>query len=64
MKAVNGKKVLLGVSLGTIMAFGTMSSAFAADLNHPNAAVHKHVNSLTAPTLSAVAGNASLPSLN
>jgi uncharacterized membrane protein YkoI len=34
MKKINFKKVICGVSLGTVMAFGSMSSAFAADLNH------------------------------
>jgi uncharacterized membrane protein YkoI len=35
MKKVNYKKVVFAVSLGTVMALGSMSSAFAADLNHP-----------------------------
>jgi hypothetical protein len=103
MKAVNCKKVVLGVSLGTIMALGSMSSAFAADNNHgthattttqataahshtttttttPAEAAHSHTTTTTpaeaahshgdtastvtvgaAPTLSAVAGTATLP---
>jgi uncharacterized membrane protein YkoI len=36
MKMVTFKKVICGVSLGTVMALGSMSSAFAADLNHSN----------------------------
>jgi hypothetical protein len=35
MNKVNFKKVILGVSLGTVMALGSMSSAFAADINQP-----------------------------
>jgi uncharacterized membrane protein YkoI len=35
MNKVNFKKVVLGVSLGTVMALGSMSSAFAANINHP-----------------------------
>jgi hypothetical protein len=69
MKTLNYKKVVVGVSLGTIMALGSMSSAFAADLNHTmlpanKVQSHQHVNLLTsgaAPTLSAVAGTATLP---
>jgi nucleoside-specific outer membrane channel protein Tsx len=74
MKAVNYKKVVVGVFLGTIMAIGSMSSAFAADYNHtkvhhttvPAKKVesHQNVTLLTAgaaPTLSAVAGTATLP---
>jgi uncharacterized membrane protein YkoI len=37
MNKVNFKKVVFGVSLGTVMALGSMSSAFAADINHPTA---------------------------
>jgi uncharacterized membrane protein YkoI len=37
MNNVNFKKVVFGVSLGTVMALGSMSSAFAADINHPTA---------------------------
>jgi uncharacterized membrane protein YkoI len=37
MKMVTFKKVICGVSLGTVMALGSMSSAFAADINHPTA---------------------------
>jgi hypothetical protein len=77
MKAV--KKVIFGVSLGTIMALSTMSSAFAADLNHSkgnhtmvnhptapakNVGSHQHGQELSggaAPTLSVVAGQATLP---
>jgi hypothetical protein len=81
MKTVNYKKVVFGVSLGTIMALGSMSSAFAADLNHSKvpankagthqqgnpankAGTHQHGNlwaSGAAPTLSAAAGTATLP---
>jgi uncharacterized membrane protein YkoI len=37
MNKVNFKKVIFGLSLGTVMALGFMSSAFAADINHPTA---------------------------
>ena len=37
MNKVNFKKVVCGVSLGTVMVLGSMSSAFAADINHPTA---------------------------
>jgi uncharacterized membrane protein YkoI len=37
MNKVNFKKLVFGVSLGTVMALGSMSSAFAADINHPSA---------------------------
>jgi uncharacterized membrane protein YkoI len=37
MNKVNFKKVALGLSLGTVMALGSMSSAFAADINHSTA---------------------------
>jgi uncharacterized membrane protein YkoI len=37
MNKVNFKKVVLGVSLGTVMALGSISSAFAADIQHPTA---------------------------
>jgi hypothetical protein len=69
MKTLNYKKVVFGVSLGTIMALGSMSSAFAADLNHTMGSAnkgqsHQHGTFMTggaAPTLSAVAGTATLP---
>jgi hypothetical protein len=73
MKAVNYKKVVLGMSLGTVMVLGSMSSAFAADNNHgnhtttttPTPAEAAHSHAATAPTsaatLSAVAGSATLP---
>jgi hypothetical protein len=35
MNKVNFKKVVFGLSLGTVMALGSMSSAFAADNNLP-----------------------------
>jgi uncharacterized membrane protein YkoI len=35
MKKVRFKKVVFGVSLGTVMVLASMSSAFAADLNTP-----------------------------
>jgi uncharacterized membrane protein YkoI len=35
MKKVNFKKLVCGVSLGTVMALGSMSSVFAADINQP-----------------------------
>jgi uncharacterized membrane protein YkoI len=35
MNKGNFKKVVLGVSLGTVMAISSMSSAFAADINQP-----------------------------
>jgi hypothetical protein len=90
LKTVNYKKVVFGVSLGTIMALGSMSSAFAADLNHTKKGQsyqhgnqaragqsYQHgnqskegrsnqhgtlLNGGAAPTLSAVAGTATLPS--
>jgi uncharacterized membrane protein YkoI len=37
MNKVNFKKIVCGVSLGTVMVLGSMSSAFAADNNHPTA---------------------------
>jgi uncharacterized membrane protein YkoI len=37
MNKVNFKKVVFGVSLGTVMALGSMSSAFAADIHQPAA---------------------------
>jgi uncharacterized membrane protein YkoI len=36
MKKVNFKKVVFGVSLGTVVILGSMSSAFAADINRPS----------------------------
>jgi uncharacterized membrane protein YkoI len=41
MKKVTFKKVVCGVSLGTVMALGSISSAFAADINHPTAPAKK-----------------------
>ncbi|SEC05689.1 PepSY domain-containing protein [Paenibacillus sp. GP183] len=41
MNKVNFKKVVFGVSLGTVMALGSMSSAFAADINNPTAQAKK-----------------------
>src|SRR6478672_6274439 len=35
MNKVNFKKIVCGVSLGTVMVLGSMSSAFAADINYP-----------------------------
>jgi uncharacterized membrane protein YkoI len=35
MNKFNFKKVVCGVSLGTVMVLGSMSSAFAADINQP-----------------------------
>jgi uncharacterized membrane protein YkoI len=43
MNKVNFKKVVLGVSLGTVMALGSMSSAFAAD----STAAHSHTTTTT-----------------
>jgi uncharacterized membrane protein YkoI len=40
MNKFNYKKVVFGVSLGTVMVLGSMSSAFAADNNHPSAQNH------------------------
>jgi uncharacterized membrane protein YkoI len=41
MNKVYFKKVVCGVSLGTVMVLGSMSSAFAADINHPATQVKK-----------------------
>jgi uncharacterized membrane protein YkoI len=41
MNKVNFKKIVFGVSLGTVMVLGSMSSAFAADNNHPTAQTKK-----------------------
>ena len=35
MNKVNFKKIVCGVSLGTVMVLGSISSAFAANINHP-----------------------------
>jgi hypothetical protein len=53
LNKLNFKKVVCGVSLGTVMVLGSMSSAFAADINHPTAQTWT-VDA--APTLSAVIG--------
>jgi uncharacterized membrane protein YkoI len=60
MKKGNFKKVVFGVSLGTVMALGSMSSAFAADLNHSTGTVKKiespqHVKLLTEIQAKAIA---------
>jgi hypothetical protein len=65
MKAVNYKKVVCGVSLGTVMVLGSMSSAFAADNNHGNhtttttqaTAAHSHTTSTTTTTTPAEAAH-------
>jgi uncharacterized membrane protein YkoI len=41
MKRINVKNVVCGVSLGTVLMLGSMSSAFAADINHPTAQAAK-----------------------
>jgi hypothetical protein len=46
MKAVNYKKVVLGMSLGTVMVLGSMSSAFAAG-NDQATAAHSHAATTT-----------------
>jgi uncharacterized membrane protein YkoI len=62
MKKVNYKKVVFAVSLGTVMALGSISSAFAADLNHTVAPAKKvelqqqqHVKLLTEQQAKAIA---------
>jgi hypothetical protein len=46
LKKLNIKKVVCGVSLGTVMVLGSMSSAFAADNNQATAA-HSHTTTTT-----------------
>jgi uncharacterized membrane protein YkoI len=41
MKRNKVKNIVCGVSLGTVMMLGSMSSAFAADINHPTAPAKK-----------------------
>jgi uncharacterized membrane protein YkoI len=60
MKRINVKNVVCGVSLGTVMMLGSMSSAFAADINRPTDPAYKvelqqHVKLLTEEQAKAIA---------
>jgi uncharacterized membrane protein YkoI len=60
MKQVNIKKVVCGVSLGTIMALASISSAFAADINNTTVqakklAIQQPVKALTQEQAKAIA---------
>jgi uncharacterized membrane protein YkoI len=60
MNKVNFMKAVCGVSLGTVMVLGSMSSAFAADINHPTTQaktveLQQQVKSLTQEQAKAIA---------